>query len=169
GIDYADVVLLGWHNRFPTKKIIAESLKLKESGLIRFIGMSGHNRRLFGKMADEGDSPIDIFMLRYNAAHKNAEQEIFPFLKNDRKPGITAYTATSWGKLLNPKKMPPGEKPLSAADCYRFVLSNSNVDLCMTGPRNEREMLEGFKALELGPLSNNELERIRKIGDFVHG
>jgi len=63
--------------------------------------------------------------------------------------------------------MPPGEKTLSAADCYRFVLSNPNVDLCMIGPRTEKEMTEGAKALSIGPLSKKEMERIKKIGDLL--
>ena len=67
------------------------------------------------------------------------------------------------------KKMPPGEKPLSAADCYHFVLSHPDVDVCLAGPRTEQEMNEGLKALDLGPLSDEEMVRIRKIGDYVHG
>jgi len=168
-IDYADVLILGWHNWNPPKYLIKKALKLKESGKIRFIAMSGHNREFFGKIAMQNNSPMDIFMLRYNAAHRGAEKEIFPHLSKDNRPGITAYTATRWGKLLNQKKMPKGEKPLTASDCYRFVLSNSNIDLCMMGPRNEKEMEEGLKTLKQGPLTDQEMDRIRKIGDYVHG
>jgi aryl-alcohol dehydrogenase-like predicted oxidoreductase len=163
------VLLLGWNNWYPSKKILREALALKESGLIHFIAMSGHNRKLFGSIAQQSDSPIDIFMVRYNAAHRGAEEEIFPHLPRKKRPGITIYTATRWGKLLNPKKMPPGEKPLTASDCYRFVLSNPFVDLCMMGPATEREMEEGMTALKKGPLSKSEMERIKKIGDYVHG
>lgn len=169
GIEYVDAILLGWHNRRPFKKIIDESLRLKEQGMIRFIAMSGHNRSYFGKIARENDPPIDIFMLRYNAAHTGAENDIFPYLPGENRPGVTVYTATRWGKLLKPKKMPPGEQPLSAADCYRFVLSNPHVDLCMMGPRDEQQMLEGLEALKQGPLNGEEMERARRIGEYVHG
>jgi hypothetical protein len=30
-------------------------------------------------------------------------------------------------------------------------------------------MLEGLPALDTGPLSDTEMERIRRIGDHVHG
>lgn len=169
GIDYVDVVLLGWHNRYPLKKIIDSAFKLKESGMVRYIAMSGHNRKLFGRIANQAESPIDIFMIRYNAAHTGAEIDIFPCLPEKNGPGITVYTATRWGKLLKQKKMPPGEKPLTASECYRFVLSNHHVDLCMMGPRNEKEMEEGAKALIDSTLSEQEIERIRNIGDYVHG
>ena len=65
--------------------------------------------------------------------------------------------------------MPPGEKPLTASDCYRFVLSHPNVDLCIMGPKTEEQMLGGLETLEKGPLSEAEMERVRKIGDYVHG
>ena len=169
GIDYADVVLLGLHNWKPSRKVIEGALKLKESGMVRFIAMSGHNRKLFGKIAQQSDSPFDIFMVRYNAVHPGAEDDIFPYLSDENRPGITTYTATRWGALLKHKKMPPGEEPLTASDCYRFVLSNPHVDLCMMGSASLREMEEGISALEKGPLSDEEIERARRIGNFIHG
>ncbi len=169
GTDYADIILLGWHNRPPSQKVIKKALALKESGITRFIGMSGHNRKLFGNMAKQTDQPVDIFMTRYNAAHRGAENEIFPNLSEQRRPGITIYTATCWGKLLKKKKMPVKEQPLSASDCYRFVLSNPHVDLCIMGPSNKHEMEKGLTAIEKGPLSDQEMERVRRIGNFVHG
>jgi predicted aldo/keto reductase-like oxidoreductase len=114
------------------------------------------------------DQTFDIFHLRYNAAHRGAEAEVFDQLNDQQKPGIVSYTATRWGQLLNPKKVPRGEKPLTASDCYRFVLSNPNVDICMCGPRDRSQMQEALRSLELGALSEDESVRVRKIGDYVH-
>ncbi len=161
------MLLLGWYNYFP-KRVVNIARKLKEQGKIRFIAMSGHNRRFFGKLVADPDCPIDIFMIRYNAVHRGAEKDIFPFLPQKDRPGITIYTATCWRKLLTEKKMPTGEKPLTAAECYRFVLSNPNVDLCMSGPASVEQMVQGMKALEQGPLSTKEMERIKKIGDYIY-
>jgi aryl-alcohol dehydrogenase-like predicted oxidoreductase len=169
GIEYADVLILGWFNRHPGRRILDAAGKLKDRGLVRYLAMSGHNRRLFGEMAGRKESPIDIFMVRYNAAHRGAEEEIFPFLPEAGAPGVTTYTATRWGKLLDPRKMPPGEGPLTAADCYRFVLSHPRVDLCMTGPRSYGEFEEGMAALGGGPITDEERERICRIGDHVRG
>ena len=169
GTDYADILILGWFGRYPGKRVISSVLKMKEEGKVRFIGMSGHNRQLFGTLAQDEESPIDVFMCRYNAAHPGAEQDIFPYLPEDNCPGVTIYTATSWRKLLKEKKMPDDQEPMSAADCYRFVLSDPHVDLCLMGPTNEEQMLEGLTALEQGPLSSDEMERVRAIGNYVHG
>ena len=168
-IDYTDVLILGWYNYFP-RRIVDIALKLKEEGKVKYIALSGHNRKLFGKLAADPNSPIDIFMCRYNAVHRGAEKDIFPYLtenKNER-PGITTYTTTCWKKLLNPKKMPEGEKPVQPEDCYRFALSNPYVDVSISGPSSMEEMEENAKALGLGPLTNEEMKRIKKIGDFIY-
>jgi hypothetical protein len=107
-------------------------------------------------------------MVRYNAAHPGAEQDIFPHL-SDGAPGVTTYTGTCWGKLLDPKRMPAGDQPMTAADCYRFALSSPHVNLCITGPKDDAQMEHALTALEAGPLSEDETRRIRRIGAHVHG
>jgi len=168
GIEQADILLLGWFNRRTPRRLLDMALKLKDQGKVRFLGITGHNRTFHGTTARDPDSPFDVQMLRYNAAHRGAETEIFEGLPETR-PGLVTYTATRWGQLLKQRKMPPGEKPLTAADCYRFVLSHPAVDLCLCGPRTEEQMEEGLAALARGPLSPDELDRIRHIGDHVHG
>lgn len=165
-MDSADVLLLGWHNRRPSQRMLDKCFEMKAKGLFRYLAISSHNRPLFPRLAQ--DNVFDIFHLRYNAAHRGAESEVFDQLNDPKKPGIVSYTATRWGQLLNPKKVPHGEKPLSASDCYRFVLSNPNVDICMCGPRDRSQMQEALRSLELGPLSEDESVRVKKIGDYVH-
>jgi predicted aldo/keto reductase-like oxidoreductase len=165
-IDYADVLLLGWHNKQPSRRIVDKALTLKEKGLYRFLAISGHNRSLFPILAEH--DIYDIFHIRYNAAHRGAEEEIFDKLQNRTLPAIVSYTATRWGQLLNAKKTPTGGKPLSASDCYRFVLSNPCVNVCMCGPKDTSQMKEALRSLELGALDEEELNRVRSIGDHVH-
>ncbi|MBW1781985.1 MAG: hypothetical protein JRL30_14735 [Deltaproteobacteria bacterium] len=166
GVDQGDILLLGWHNKPPAKKILDKALTMKEKGLFRFLALSGHNRSLFPRLADTGI--FDLFHVRYNAAHRGAEEEVFPEIQGETGPGIVSYTATRWGHLLKAKKMPPGEAPPSASDCYRFALSDPSVDVCMCGPRNLGQMREGLRTLDLGPLNADELSRMRRIGDYVH-
>jgi aryl-alcohol dehydrogenase-like predicted oxidoreductase len=168
-IDYADILILGWYTQYPPKRIMDRVTQLKEQGKIRFIGISSHNRKAFGRYARDPNCPIDVFMFRYNAVHTGAEQDIFPYLPQKNRPGTTNYTATAWRKLMNPKNMPPGEKPLTAADCYRFVLSNPNIDVCLTGPANMVQLNENLTALDKGPLSDDEMKRVRKIGAHIYG
>ncbi len=168
GLDHADVLILGYFSRQPSRRLIDGALRMKEKGLVRFIGVSSHKRKLLGRMAGEGE--FDILHLRYNAAHRGAEIDIFPYLPEVRakRPGTVSFTATRWGKLLDPKNMPSGEKPPTAADCYRFVLSNPAVDVCMTGAKTVEQMRENLTVLDHGPMTGAEVERMRRIGDFVH-
>jgi aryl-alcohol dehydrogenase-like predicted oxidoreductase len=52
--------------------------------------------------------------------------------------------------------------------CYRFVLSNPNVDVCLTSPTNLKQLEENISSLRLGPLSEEDMEFMRKFGDVVH-
>jgi predicted aldo/keto reductase-like oxidoreductase len=139
---------------------------MKGRGMFRYLAVSGHNRPLFPQLAKEG--VFDIFHVRYNAVHRGAEVDIFEKLPGEGRPGIVAYTATRWGDLLKELRMPPGDIPLSGADCYRFVLSHPAVDVCMSGPADMAQMAEALKALEKGPMSEGEMARARRIGDHIH-
>jgi predicted aldo/keto reductase-like oxidoreductase len=132
--------------------------------------MSSHERPFFPRIARaDVQVPVDFFHVRYNAVHTGAEQDVFPHLPREKRPGIAIYTATCWRKLLKPKLMPAGERPLAAADCYRFVLSHPDVDVCITGPSSEAQMEENLQALDAGPLDEEEMARVRRIGKHIHG
>ena len=165
-LEYVDVLMLGYYPSAPPRRIMALGRQLKEKGVVRHLALSGHSRKLFSKLMD---SEIDIMQVRYNAANSGAEKDVFPYCGGENRPGMISFTATRWGQLLKESKMPPGEAPLSARDCYRFVLSNPAVDVCMTGARNLEMMRENLGTLDSGPLNEEEMERIRRIGDHVYG
>jgi aryl-alcohol dehydrogenase-like predicted oxidoreductase len=167
GVDYIDVMLLGYQPRKPGKGEMAGAMKLKEQGLARFIGVTGHNRKVFPILDAEGE--LDVFHVRYNAVNSGAETDVFPHLKKEGRAGIVAFTATRWGQLLNPRKMPEGETPPSAAECYRYVLSHPAVDVCLTGPKTLEQMHENLSVLDQGPMNETEMARMRKIGDHIYG
>ena len=39
----------------------------------------------------------------------------------------------------------------------------------MTGARNHVMLRENLETLNMGPLKEDEMERIRRIGDFIYG
>ncbi|MCK5134576.1 MAG: aldo/keto reductase [Bacteroidales bacterium] len=167
GLEYVDVLMLGYYPNRPRKQVLDLAAELKEKGVVRHLALSGHNRRLFPKLREEG--LIDIFQVRYNAVNSGAEQDVFPYTGGENRPGMITFTATRWGQLLKESKMPPGEKSLTAQECYRFVLSNPSVDVCMTGARSLEMMRENLETLDTEPLSPEEMERIRRIGDHIYG
>ena len=175
--DYLDVFKLGWLGRTSTysQGVIDSLLKLKQEGKIRAIGTSIHDRKRARKLAL--DSDLDLLMIRYNAKHTGAEEDIFPHLEK-RNPSIISYTALAWQQLIKPMKdleMPPwpGNKevaripPLTPELCYRFVLSNPHVHLVLTGPKNREQLMMNFRAIQQGALTPEELDWIREYGKLV--
>lgn len=167
GTDYLDVFQMNWLGVTSayTDAVLDELRALKASGKIRSIGVSIHDRPRAGKLAE--DSPIDLFMIRYNAAHPGAEREIFPHLAK-RQPSVVAYTATAWRKLL---KRPSGwtGEVATAGDCYRFCLSSDHVDVVLSGPANTQQLDENLAAVAKGPLSADEMTWMRDLGKAAHG
>ncbi len=166
GIARADVLLLGWFNAMPGERVLARAERMRELGMFGHLAVSSHKRSSFVPFA--ADPRFDVLHIRYNAAHTGAEGDVFPHLAPSGRPGIVAYTATRWGALFNPKKMPPGERPLRGRDAYRFVLSNPDFNVCICGPRSDAEMDEALAALYEGPLSPEEDACIRAIGRWIH-
>ncbi len=166
--DYIDIFLfLGVMKPSEFNEQIREELqKLKDEGKVRAIGLSCHHRTILGDLAKTGS--VDALMLRYNAAHRGAERDIFPHLAA-HNPGVISYTATRWTALLRrPRSLARGSRVPTAGECYRFVLSNPNVHTVLTAPRSERELRENIAAIRSGPLNEEDMKFMRDFGDAVH-
>ncbi|WP_438022903.1 aldo/keto reductase [Sorangium sp. So ce233] len=167
GTDHLDVYLLGWLGVGSawTSATERELVHLRESGKVRALGVSIHDRARAGGLA--ASSPLDLLMIRYNAAHPGAERDIFPHVQGG-KPSVLAYTATAWRRLLKKPKGWDGPA-MTAGDCYRFQLSNPHVDLALTGPKSRAEVEANLDALAKGPLTADEEAWMRDFGRAVHG
>jgi aryl-alcohol dehydrogenase-like predicted oxidoreductase len=165
GTDYLDIFQIFWvRNRwFVGGKTWPAMHALKEQGKVRALGFSTHERSLGRQLAEE--LGLDVLMIRYNAAHRGAEQEIFDKLGEDR-PGIVAYTATRWAKLLKPRR---ALGPMSAPECYRFQLSSPKVDVALCGARTWEELKADAEGAAAGALDDKRLSEVRAFGDAVHG
>ncbi len=166
-VDYVDVFQLFWLGRMSafTRAVQEELAGLREEGKVRILGVSIHDRRRAGRLAEA--SFLDLLMVRYNAAHPGAEQDIFPHLAK-RRPALVAYTATAWRRLL---KAPRGWKgrAATAGDCYRFCLTSPHVDVVLTGPRTASELRGNLAAIDEGPLPPEDMAFMRALGRAVHG
>ncbi|MCF8114012.1 MAG: aldo/keto reductase [Desulfotignum sp.] len=176
GTGYLDVFKLGWLGKTSiySKSVIDTLLTLKQEGKILSIGTSIHDRKRAGRLAL--NSEIDLLMIRYNAKHPGAEQDIFVHLSK-RNPAVVSYTALAWGQLIRPLKkivMPPwpGKEsfngpPLTPELCYRFVLTNQNVHIVLTGPQNQEQLRKNMDAVRQGPLEPDEMNWVRHYGQLV--
>ena len=168
GTDYLDVFLFMGvlkPEQLPDA-VVEEMVRFREEGLVRAIGISTHHRRLAGSLAATGT--LDVLMIRYNAAHRGAEAEVFPHLAA-HDPGLISYTATRWSALLRRTRGWPKDRPVpTPGQAYRFVLSNPHVDVVLTAPTSVRQLDENLDALAAGPLAAEEMAFMREYGDMVH-
>lgn len=166
GLDHVDGLLLGWYNGLPSKRILDVAAGLKERGRVRHVAISGHTRPAFVDFAET--DLFDWFHVRYNAVHRGAERDLFPRLVAPG-PGVVAFTATCWSKLIDPKRTPPGERTPRAPDAYRYALGHPRVDAVVAGPSTLAHMEDALTALDAGPMTEDELAWMRRVGDHIYG
>jgi aryl-alcohol dehydrogenase-like predicted oxidoreductase len=170
GTDHLDVWLVGWvrNNWYVRDSVWSEMVRLRESGKARAIGISSHDRPLAAALARR--LPVDVLMVRYNAAHRGAEREVFDPLADlgEKHPGIIAYTATRWGMLTKPLAKRGFPQAMTGAECYRFVLGHPVVDMAWCAARTPGELREDVEGALAGPLDPARLQEVRRFGDAVH-
>lgn len=149
---------------FGKNGVLEELQQWKESGLVRYVGATAHDRSLAMRLAV--DPRVDVLMHRFNMAHRKAAHEVFPAAAKARTP-IVAFTATRWGTLLESYADWPGPPP-TAADCYRFCLAQPSVQLVLTAPRSLAELKENLVVLESPPMSKRERDQWQRFGDLVY-
>jgi aryl-alcohol dehydrogenase-like predicted oxidoreductase len=138
----------------------------RRDGVIRMLGITSHQRPLAAEIARSG--LVDALMIRYNAAHRGAEREIFPVTDAMGIP-VIAYTALRWGALLGPTPDdPPGFRVPPAPAWYRFVLQSRSVAVVLAAPQDRAELDEVLEVLRApGPLSDREYARLAEHGERV--
>jgi aryl-alcohol dehydrogenase-like predicted oxidoreductase len=168
GTDYIDVFhFLGVMKPEQFTPRVRDDLEaLRHDPRVRAVSISCHHRKFAAQLASQG--ALDCLMARYNAAHRGAETEVFPALAT-HNVGLISYTATRWGYLIRRSRKWPQERPIpTPGQCYRFVLSNPSVAVCLNAPSNERQFRENLEAVRLGPLPEDEMQFMRDYGDCVH-
>lgn len=165
--DYIDIYhYLGVTKRKHWNARVADELQaIRESGLVRAVSVSTHDRNLAAELAQQG--ALDAMMIRYNAAHRGAEQDIFPHLP-ESNPAVVSFTATRWSYLMRAKECAPGGRLPSAGMCYRFVVSNPHVHVCLSAPANRKQLEQNLAEVRRGPLDEEEMRFMREFGGAVY-
>jgi aryl-alcohol dehydrogenase-like predicted oxidoreductase len=112
---------------------------------------------------------IDALMIRYNAAHRGAERDIFP-TTDARQIPVIAYTALRWGALVRATPADPaGFVVPPARDWYRFVLQSPSVAVVLAAPNDRYKLEHDLEVLSVvGPLTEHEYRRLAEHGQRVH-
>ena len=175
--DYLDVLTFyyveepeEWRQIAGPNGALAYCAAARRDGQVRLLGLTTHQRRLAASIASTG--LLDLLMIRYNAAHRGAEKEVFPVTDALRLPVVT-YTALRWGALPQPTADdPPGFVVPRPPEWYRFVLQSPSVAVALMAPDGRAELEENLAALDApGPLAPEEYARLAEHGQRVrrHG
>jgi predicted aldo/keto reductase-like oxidoreductase len=124
-------------------------LRAREQGKVRLLGMTSHQRKMAVRIARgevgyvgryPNTRPLDMLMLRYNAAHRGAERDVFP-VTDPLKIPVVVYTCLRWGALMkSTPDDPPGFVPPPPREWYRFALANPSVAVALMAPDNRLEL-----------------------------
>lgn len=119
---------------------------VKQQGRVGLIGLTTHQRKLAAELAEE--NKLDLLMVRYNAAHRGAEQDVFPLTQSLGIP-VVVYTAQRWGALRRATPDDPAEfTPPAAIEWYRFALAHPAVSVVLMAPNGRPELEENLKLLD---------------------
>lgn len=139
--------------------------KLCTEGKLRAFGFSTHLR----DVATEAlrSRPWPVVMTRHSAAYRGAESSFFPEALA-RGTGILTFTATCYGRLLQPAPGMPADAVLpTAVDCYRYSLSQPGVSACLSAPRSHRELAQNLEVLGRPAMVPEALEAMQAHGARV--
>jgi aryl-alcohol dehydrogenase-like predicted oxidoreductase len=171
--EYLDVITLYWvESREEWESLrapdgaLAFCREAKRDGLVRRIGVTSHQRPLASEMARSGE--LDALMVRYNAAHRGAERDVFPVAEERHVP-IISFTATRWNALMRrTPEEPRGFEAPRAPEWYRFALQQPAVSVVLCAPHSRAELDEDLSVLETaGPLAPDEYARLAEHGAQV--
>lgn len=160
--DYVDIVTFYYIESEAEWKRIAgrggayeAMLKAREQGKVRLLGMTSHQRKMAARIAatqlpnhPTTQLPLDMLMLRYNAAHRGAERDVFP-VTDPLKIPVVVYTCLRWGALMkSTPDDPPGFVLPPPREWYRFALANSSVAVALMAPDNRKELDHNLTLLD---------------------
>ena len=138
----------------------------KADGAVRRLGVTSHQRPLAATMAASG--LLDCVMVRYNAAHRGAEREVFPVDRRPRPAGHRLHRPPMGGAAAADAGRPARLRPAPAPAWYRFALQQPAVSVVLSAPHTRAELDEDLEVLSAsGPLPAEEYEALARHGERV--
>ncbi len=135
--------------------------RLKAEGKVAAFGLSTHSRPLAVEALEAGWGPL---MVRHSAAHRGAEQHIFPRAAA-LGTGLLTFNNTCYGRLLQPKGDLPAPWP---SNCYRYSLAQPGVTACLSAPATLEQLDENLQALRDPDLPDDRRRLLLAQGGRVY-
>ncbi len=135
------------------------AVRAREQGLVRFIGVTGHDWAEVGKAVATG--LFDTVLCWYNCAMKEPESLIFPHAVA-QGTGVIIMSAARQEKLFSAEDDPP------MVDFYRYVLSHPAVHVTLMALRSEERFCRVARGIAERPtLTAEEQRRLEAYGSAM--
>ncbi len=166
-IDFYHLWGISWKS-FETELAVAGGpieafVKLKEEGLVKHLSFSFHSKPSdLPKLIDTGI--FETMLCQYNLLDRSNELGIA--YAAAKGLGVAIMGPIGGGRLGNPSevvsKLVPGQTRISSPElALRFVMSNTNVSVALSGMSNMDQLEENLAtASRADPLTDEELEKV---------
>jgi hypothetical protein len=172
GLERIDVAIMGgvYGSDFASRQpLYAEHRRIGHAG-IRAIGATFHERKAAPAAITRG--LVDIAFARYNPAHPGARRDLFPALRRGKRAPL--YNFKSAAAFVRPKRLDAlgigkaNWRP-RVTDHYRFALTRPEIDGLLCALRTPREVAALQRALEAGPLDEEEESYLLDLAALTAG
>lgn len=171
--DYLDAVHLHNFGGFSTERVLSGDgaftglLEARESGLIKFIGISGHEHPMrFLKALETGEIDIVMSVLNFVDRHTyDFESKVLPEAIK-RGAGIAAMKVLGGAVGMQYSKPTPALMPIEHyTSAIRYALGLPGVAAVVIGLKNREEILQAVEAVKsYKPLSDADKVALEQIG-----
>lgn len=174
------------HFRGPVIDFLEE---LKDEKIIRFTGLGGTTAYELPRIMDTGYFDVVLTAFNYSLLWREAMWEIFPVARKHNM-GIIVGSPLQQGALARryDEEVNSGARWLSLPRrrqykelyrlldetgmplielAHRFVISNPDISVVLTGARSTEEVKQNVAAVAKGPLPADLLDRLQAIADKV--
>jgi predicted aldo/keto reductase-like oxidoreductase len=153
-----------WEAIFAPQGAMRAARQAQEQGLVRFVGLSGHNDALLLRAVKSGE--FDTVLLVYNLAIHSAAEQVIPAAQ-EYQVGVMVMKPLSGGIFF--RRQETYVDPIKA---LHFVLMNEGISVACIGFENQRDIDQAVQAsLSFQPLAPAEIEemvrRVRFLGEEV--
>ncbi len=156
-VDHIDIWQLHHLNTAPEREqalgpggAYEAALRARDQGLIRFIGVTGHDWTEVGAAVETG--LFDTVLCWYNCAMRDPEEQVFPHARA-HDVGVVIMSSARNDNFFSATGDPPDDA------FYRYVLSQPGVHVAIMGLRNVERFRRIARALAEGGVAMPEAER----------
>ena len=172
GLKSIDVGVIGgaYSDEFLTR--LGVYREIRKDGLVglKALGTTFHDRD--AALLAINHQMVDLAFIRYNPTHTGAKSDVFPYLVQPSRTLLYNFKSTmgfvrpeKYAELgLNDDYWRPG-----VTDYYRFALTRPEIDGLLCSPTTPREVKDLSRALEEGPLDEEEEQYLIDLAELDAG